>query len=951
LTPIRNAKDKESLRLPLLLPAFQQNPRLDEFVMVVPRRGLRTVLISAALVTALAVSATFAEDVPPRVLGYERIYAGAKNGDATAGQLLLGELNCTSCHQLGAPLATQIERKPAPVLDSLCSRVKPEYLLKFLADPQTTKPGTTMPNVLAGIPPLERAAVVESLVHFLAATGHATQSNPSRHSVARGEIVYHSIGCVACHDPRLELARPPLSASIPLGTPSKKYTLPGLTQFLLDPLAIRPGGRMPHLNLTQTQSRDIASYLMNDLDLVPGLQYAYYEGEWESLPKFDKLTPTAVGDAEDFDINLARRKDHFALHFEGTIHLPIDGDYLFLIGSDDGSRLLIDDKVILANDGVHPFEQKRKKVKMTGGSHAVVVEYFEQQGEESLQVDFEGPGMVQQPLATLLTTPAKQNPAIVTERFEVNLTKAAKGRELFASLGCAACHTLKIDGSPVAAKNTAPPLAQLTSSRGCLEPQSKKTPRYALSNGQRSALAAAIAATRSPNKGLSADEQVERTLIRFNCIACHDRNKLGGVVAARDEFFMSDMPEMGDEGRLPPSLTGVGAKLTTDWLKTLFEHGAKDRPYMLTRMPKFGLSNVGSLATALEKGDAALANPAPAIVVDPNDEKRTKAGGRRLVGSQGFSCIKCHTFAGQRSSGIQAISLTTMTTRLRRDWFHHYLLSPLVYRPGTRMPTPFPDGQTTLPNVLDGTPAGQIAAIWTYLSDGDKAIYPVGLVTGKMELIAFDEAVIYRNFLEGAGPRAIGVGYPEKLNLAFDADSGRLTMLWHGGFIDAARHWSARGAGFEKPLGDNVLHLPAGPPLALLADARTDWPAGAAKDFGFQFGGYRLGPKQQPTFLYSWQGVKIEDTPRPIGRDDLFTMHRTLRFSAPGPPTNAWFRAIVADQIDVQDAQSFKIENRWTLKVNSLQKPLIRQAQDQRELLIPIEFKGNEAKIELTYDW
>ncbi|MBW8885395.1 MAG: c-type cytochrome, partial [Planctomycetia bacterium] len=532
---------------------------------------------------------------------------------------------------------------------------------------------------------------------------------------------------------------------------------------------------------------------------------------------------------------------------------------------------MIDDKVILANDGVHPFEQKRKKVKMTGGSHAVVVEYFEQQGEESLQVDFEGPGMVQQPLATLLTTPAKQNPAIVTERFEVNLTKAAKGRELFASLGCAACHTLKIDGSPVAAKNTAPPLAQLTSSRGCLEPQSKKTPRYALSNGQRSALAAAIAATRSPNKGLSADEQVERTLIRFNCIACHDRNKLGGVVAARDKFFMSDMPEMGDEGRLPPSLTGVGAKLTTDWLKTLFEHGAKDRPYMLTRMPKFGLSNVGSLATALEKGDAALANPAPAIVVDPNDEKRTKAGGRRLVGSQGFSCIKCHTFAGQRSSGIQ--------------------------------------------NVLDGTPAGQIAAIWTYLSDGDKAIYPVGLVTGKMELIAFDEAVIYRNFLEGAGPRAIGVGYPEKLNLAFDADSGRLTMLWHGGFIDAARHWSARGAGFEKPLGDNVLHLPAGPPLALLADARTDWPAGAAKDFGFQFGGYRLGPKQQPTFLYSWQGVKIEDTPRPIGRDDLFTMHRTLRFSAPGPPTNAWFRAIVADQIDVQDAQSFKIENRWTLKV------------------------------------
>ena len=133
------------------------------------------------------------------------------------------------------------------------------------------------------------------------------------------------------------------------------------------------------------------------------------------------------------------------------------------------------------------------------------------------------------------------------------------------------------------------------------------------------------------------------------------------------------------------------------------------------------------------------------------DERRVKAAGRRLVGAQGFACIKCHTFAGQHSSGIQAISLTTMTTRLRPEWFHHYLQNPLAYRPGTRMPTPFPDGHTTLPAVLDGTVKGQIDAIWTYLADGDKAIFPVGLVTGKIELIAFDEAVIYRNFIEGAG--------------------------------------------------------------------------------------------------------------------------------------------------------------------------------------------------------
>src|SRR5262249_20782854 len=275
----------------------------------------------------------------------------------------------------------------------------------------------------------------------------------------RGEILYHGIGCVACHNPRLEPARQPISASIPLGTPSKKYTLPGLTQFLLDPLAVRAGGRMPHFNLTLAQARDIASYLMNDLDLATCLTHHYHEGDWKTPPKFHPPPPAAIGDADYSTLTLPRRKDNFALRFEGTINLPIDGDYLFLIGSDDGSRMLIDDKVVLVNDGVHPFEQKRKKVKMTAGLHSIVVEYFEQEGEESLQVDFEGPGMVQHPLATLLTTPAKQNSPTADHRFEIDPAKAVKGREYFASLGCASCHTLRIDGSSITARNTAPPLA------------------------------------------------------------------------------------------------------------------------------------------------------------------------------------------------------------------------------------------------------------------------------------------------------------------------------------------------------------------------------------------------------------------------------------------------------------------------------------------------------------
>jgi mono/diheme cytochrome c family protein len=919
--------------------------------MLMPRDGrkLLAALWAAQICALLALPAQ--ARTPPRVLGYERISTTSAADLTEQGLLLLGELNCTSCHRAGPALESAISRKPAPILDTVGSRVQPSYLLRFLADPQVTKPGTTMPHVLAGDSDAERTQIVESLVHFLASTGQVTHANPARLAVTRGETLFHSIGCLACHDPRTDPAAKPLATSIPLGTPSKKYTLPGLAQFLQDPLTVRPGGRMPHLNLTPGEARDIASFLLNDLDIVSGLQYAYYEGDWNTLPNFSKLTPVAAGEADDFDLRLAKRSDHFALRFEGTLTVPQEGDYLFLIGSDDGARLLIDDKVVVVNDGIHAYQQKRKRQKMTAGEHSVVVEYFDYDGEESLAVEFEPPGKTQQPLAALLSASAiEKGTASAVKPFAVNPRKAAKGREYFSSQGCAACHTLNSGASPIQATNRAPDL-QTLGSGGCLSGDQVKTPRYGLSEQQQAAIQAALKSLKQGSDKSSPRDIVRQSLVRFNCITCHDRDGLGGVEESRNAFFQSDMPEMGDEGRLPPSLTGVGAKLQHQWLDTLLDKGADDRTYMFTRMPKFGRANVGALVTALEHADATLIKSAPVISISSEDERRVRAAGRRLVGSQGFSCIKCHTFAGLRSSGIQAISLTTMTQRLRPAWFHNYLQNPLQYRPGTRMPTPFPDGQTTLPGVLDGTVNGQIAAIWSYLSDGNKATYPVGLVTGKIELIAFDEPVIFRNFIQGAGTRAIGVGYPEKLNLAFDAENLRLALLWHGGFIDAARHWSARGAGFEKPLGDKVLELPAGTPFAELDSMTAAWPTESAKKQGFQFRGYRLDAKKRPTFQYSWNEMEIEEQSFPIGDQDLFAMQRTISIRAASKPKTIAFRAARSPKIHEMADGTYKIDGQVLLRVNADGKPILRETEGHWELLVPLVWHDGVAKIELTYDW
>jgi mono/diheme cytochrome c family protein len=95
-----------------------------------------------------------------------------------------------------------------------------------------------------------------------------------------------------------------------------------------------------------------------------------------------------------------------------------------------------------------------------------------------------------------------------------------------------------------------------------------------------------------------------------------------------------------------------------------------------------------------------------------------------------------------------------------------------------------------------------------------------------------DRPVIYRNFIEGATSRAIGVGFPGGINLAYSADHLAPALIWTGTFIDGAKKWLARGTDPSSPAGEKIIPL---------ATART-LPAEA------RFRGYKLDPTGNPTF-------------------------------------------------------------------------------------------------------
>ncbi len=251
------------------------------------------------------------------------------------------------------------------------------------------------------------------------------------------------------------------------------------------------------------------------------------------------------------------------------------------------------------------------------------------------------------------------------------------------------------------------------------------------------------------------------------------------------------------------------------------------------------------------------------------------------------------------------------------------------------MPASWPlDEPSYLAGVLDGDTAKQIQAIWLYLTDGADAKTPAGLGEQFLELIPEDEAIIYRNFIEGAGPRAIGVGFPEGVHIAFDANDARLALMWRGGFIDAGRHWTGRGEGFQPPLGHDVRAFAEGVPLARLWSPDAPWPGGSGKEFGVVFGGYRLTPDHRPTFMYRFDGLTVEDTPSPAPEGGEAGLSRRLAFGGSSGP-GVWFRAARGSITRTPDGAYEFSGMRMRIETTG-PAPVLRSRDGVDEVLVPV---------------
>ena len=93
-----------------------------------------------------------------------------------------------------------------------------------------------------------------------------------------------------------------------------------------------------------------------------------------------------------------------------------------------------------------------------------------------------------------------------------------------------------------------------------------------------------------------------------------------------------------------------------------------------------------------------------------------------------------------------------------------------------------------------------------------------------------------------------------------------------------------------------------------------------------------------------------EPVPREETESSQASLIRTLTIKGKSKD-NLYFRAAVGKSIEIIDNDTFLIDDISTMNLQSAEKPIIRDSENKKELLVPIKFKNNSAAIKQIISW
>lgn len=198
------------------------------------------------------------------------------------------------------------------------------------------------------------------------------------------------------------------------------------TSFILKDLPVN------HTIKFSVRAEDFGANMSDPSDSVTistfysGLYYEHSTGAWTDLDVIDWSKPEFKGTVSNFSLSPRTQDDYFYLKFDGYLYITTAGAYQFRTVSDDGSRVELNNVVVVDNDGVHTGRTATGAVQnLTAGPHRITVRYFEYSDGQTLTVKYKGPETGEQwvtiPDNVLRSTPPS-TPTVVTESFEESMS-------------------------------------------------------------------------------------------------------------------------------------------------------------------------------------------------------------------------------------------------------------------------------------------------------------------------------------------------------------------------------------------------------------------------------------------------------------------------------------------------------------------------------------------------
>ncbi|WP_264531563.1 family 20 glycosylhydrolase [Flavobacterium sp. N502540] len=165
---------------------------------------------------------------------------------------------------------------------------------------------------------------------------------------------------------------------------------------------ISPSGRKSSINKIIIRNPDLKPALAVK-PTKQGLKYEYFIGTlFQQVQDLELAKPVNSGIFEGTVSSekwKTKKERYIGLKFDGYIYVPETGNYKFSTLSDDGSKLFIDNELIVNNDGIHWLNEAYGAVKLEKGFHKFNISYFDQVGGTTLNCFIQPEGKEKQEIS------------------------------------------------------------------------------------------------------------------------------------------------------------------------------------------------------------------------------------------------------------------------------------------------------------------------------------------------------------------------------------------------------------------------------------------------------------------------------------------------------------------------------------------------------------------------